>query len=241
VVCLLILAIGPLDAHPETAVLMRTAFFLLLLVVGLVTLTSGCNNVLSEEPMPHDILQPAEEGFVVVTARPSHPLRQTRMQRVDVCHYVRDLDTYIRIQVAEPALVAHIRQGGGVPGGEVPGREGYTFNQECQPVSISPSATFSCSAVPGLDSFGRKTLTVTNRVDSPTLLPIERADIALSNVAILRMEDLYDDGVRTGYLFSGAQRNSSLSATLSVQLVGENMPEAGIVCGPYEFGGPASL
>jgi hypothetical protein len=220
---------------------MRTSAFLPALVMGLVILTSGCHRIVAEEPPPEDILLPADEGFLVVTARPSQPLRQSRVQRVDICHFIRDLGTYVKLQVAEPALLAHIRQGGGVPGGEVPGREGYTFDQNCQPVSISPFATFTCSAIPGLDSSGRKTLTVTNRVDNPALLPIERADIALSNIAILRMEDVYENGVRTGYLFSGAQRNSGFSATLAVHLVGDNMPEAGLVCGPYEFGGPESL
>jgi hypothetical protein len=62
------------------------------------------------------------------------------MARVAVCHY--DDDAYKLITVAAPAVAAHLRHGDGLPGGAVPGPEGYVFDEACQPVL---SATCPCS------------------------------------------------------------------------------------------------
>ena len=53
--------------------------------------------------------------------------------KVDVCHREGNGEFHL-INVSENALDAHMAHGDGVPGGSVPGMEGYEFDEACVPV-----------------------------------------------------------------------------------------------------------
>lgn len=71
------------------------------------------------------------------------PLARSGQNKIDVCHYDADADEYFLINIAEPALKAHIAQGGGVPGGDVPGLAYHTFDEACQPQTIYTIVDFN--------------------------------------------------------------------------------------------------
>ena len=51
--------------------------------------------------------------------------------KVDVCH-ARGNGDYHLINVSDRALRGHLGHGDGVPGGEVPGMQGFVFGEDCE-------------------------------------------------------------------------------------------------------------
>jgi hypothetical protein len=86
-----------------------------------------------------DAADPTADAALTVASRPDG----AGMARVAVCHYDADAGTFHLITIAAPALPAHLRHGDGLPGGAVPGPEGYVFDEACQP--IAAAATCPCS------------------------------------------------------------------------------------------------
>jgi hypothetical protein len=54
-------------------------------------------------------------------------------EKVNVCHFDAGAGTYHRIEVAAPALAAHLGHGDARPGDPVPLQAGYVFNEACAP------------------------------------------------------------------------------------------------------------
>jgi hypothetical protein len=77
-----------------------------------------------------DTADPTYEAGLDAAARPDG----AGMAKVSVCHYDADAGTYHLIVIAAPAVAAHLAQGGGIPGGAVPGQAGYIFDADCQPI-----------------------------------------------------------------------------------------------------------
>ncbi len=59
-----------------------------------------------------------------------------KVTKVDVCHSEGN-GTFHLITVAEPAYQAHVDHGDSAPGGAVPGMDGYSFDDDCEPVADS--------------------------------------------------------------------------------------------------------
>jgi hypothetical protein len=77
-----------------------------------------------------DAADPAADAGLTAAARPDG----AGMARVAVCHYDADADAYKLIVIAEPAVAAHLAQGGALPGTN-------GLDEACQPVA----ATCPCS------------------------------------------------------------------------------------------------
>jgi hypothetical protein len=101
----------------------RTAYPAGLLALALALSLAAC-----------DSAAPTYELGLDAAARPDG----AGMARVDVCHYDRDADAFKLVTVAAAAVPALLRNGGGLPGGEVPGMEGYTFDEACAPLPDAP-------------------------------------------------------------------------------------------------------
>jgi hypothetical protein len=133
---------------------MRTLIlYLSLLLIGLLPLLSACDSASPDLAGPE--LASAVRGG---------------QERVAVCHYDADADAFKLITVAAPAVEAHLRQGGALPGtngldencqpteppptctvgADVPGQQGYIYDEACEPVL----ATCPCSYA-GLPDSGR--------------------------------------------------------------------------------------
>jgi hypothetical protein len=95
--------------------------FVLALVAGAamsVILLAGCDSA--------SVSGPSFESAVILDGFHA----QTR---VDVCH-VDGKGEYSKITVSEASYDSHVAHGDGAIGSDVPGMEGYKFNEECQPV-----------------------------------------------------------------------------------------------------------
>jgi hypothetical protein len=79
-----------------------------------------------------DAADPAADAGLTAAARPDG----AGMARVAVCHYDADADAYKLIVIAEPAVAAHLAQGGALPGTN-------GLDEACQPVASA--ATCPCS------------------------------------------------------------------------------------------------
>ena len=56
--------------------------------------------------------------------------------KVDVCHYDKDADVYILINISDNAFDSHVAHGDAAPGELVPGREGYKFASDCSVIPL---------------------------------------------------------------------------------------------------------
>jgi hypothetical protein len=59
-------------------------------------------------------------------------VRLTGQLKFDVCHRTEGTNEFILINIADPALEAHIAHGDAKPGDPVPGMESSTFGPNCE-------------------------------------------------------------------------------------------------------------
>jgi len=103
-----------------------------------------------------------------------------KKQKVDVCHYDADLDTYKLINIAQPAVNAHEKHGDGFPGEAVPGEVNYVFDDSCSPEPVPTE----CSDVQFLlNSSGNQFLLDVYSVDNTSIIT-KVEFITLDNVQI---------------------------------------------------------
>ena len=67
-----------------------------------------------------------------------------RKAKVDVCHLDEDAATYDLIQIAAPAVDAHLAHGDGLVGDAVPGQDGAVFDEACQPEIVVTEPIAAC-------------------------------------------------------------------------------------------------
>jgi hypothetical protein len=215
---------------------MRTPIYLAIALLALTLAACDTANLTSEAGL--EVTARPQTGFTTlhIDAASGH-VTHGRPERVEVCRYDAEADTYKLITVGAPALVAHLRKGGGVPGGAVPDQEGYVFDEACQPMPMGP---YTCTTETGVDDYGTNTLTVENRVIDPAFLPVDGFHAQGTGLVFLGLDFGYiiDDGAVVGGWGKAYQGDPSIPATLLVRISGPNIPAPGFVCGPYEFGAP---
>ena len=59
----------------------------------------------------------------------------SRTSKVDICHRTNELNRYVLISIAAPALTSHRAHGDGAVGEPVPSLPGMVFNDRCAPVT----------------------------------------------------------------------------------------------------------
>lgn len=211
---------------PSTSMrLLQTTGRLAALAVLLPLALAGCD---AAGPDPATADARPDAGFTTVRMSGDGPAVRGRQDKVAVCHSDDD-GTFRLIEVGAPALPAHIRHGDGAPGGAVPGRPGFVFDEACAPV---PAALFTCTTEAGVDAEGRNTLIVTVLVTDPAALPLNGLDAPASNVSVLDLEN-----TRATATATATQFDPTRPSTLTVRAHGVGASE--FTCGPYEFGVPA--
>jgi hypothetical protein len=211
----------------------RTVYPAGLLALALAFSLAACDAADPASQLGPDAAAQAASGIATlhVDAATGHATRG-RQERVDVCHYDADADAYKLITVAAPALAAHLRQGGGVPGGAVPNQEGYVFDDTCQPVPMGP---YTCETVYGVDGLGRPTLTVTALAHDPAFLPISTSISGISGSGAMFGSQgfILDGGVRVGAHITFIATNPGTEAIGVLWLYGPGGGLPVVTCGWY--------
>ena len=75
--------------------------------------------------------------FLVITAAlvssATSQLRDMRAAKGDICHRSNSEQTFLKINIAEPAFQRHVDHGDAAPGEDVPGMDGFAFDDDCVP------------------------------------------------------------------------------------------------------------
>jgi hypothetical protein len=87
---------------------------------------AGCNSVTDADHTNNLQLQTSESEMVTLS---------NAQIRVDVCH-LNGTGEYNKITVADAAFETHLAHGDGEIGGDVPGLDGYIFDENCEPELI---------------------------------------------------------------------------------------------------------
>lgn len=113
-----------LHTHLTVSIMKTTKLVLTLLLAPATLFLYSCESVTNSDPQDDDILTQ------------EMPLNSSSKQaKVEACH-LDDEGNYKLLSIAEPALKAHLKHGDGVPGGDVPGMEGFVFDETCTPESV---------------------------------------------------------------------------------------------------------
>ena len=121
--------------------LLQTTGRLAALAVLLPLALAGCDAAGPDPALATADARP-DAGFTTGRMSGDGPAVRGRQDKVAVCHSDDD-GTFRLIEVGAPALPAHIRHGDGVPGGAVPGQEGFVFDSACAPVPVEFAACFT--------------------------------------------------------------------------------------------------
>jgi|GEM_PF-1120580 len=101
-----------------------TKLYLTLLLVSAALFMYSCESVTNSVPQD-------EEIFTL-----GMTMESSAQTKVDVCHYDAETDAYELINIADPAVDAHIKHGDAQPGDAVPTMEGFEFDDTCTPKSV---------------------------------------------------------------------------------------------------------
>jgi len=128
------------------------------------------------------------------TAADAFGLTSRSNAKVAVCHR-RGPTGYKRIEVAAPAVEAHLRHGDSLPGEDVPSMDGYFFDDGCAPVPV-----FECT-VEYTEGGGSYSATV----NDPARLPVtgvgsatDPGDDGLVDTTIAFDGFILENGIRVG-------------------------------------------
>ncbi|MCP3936210.1 MAG: hypothetical protein GY708_12660 [Actinomycetia bacterium] len=76
------------------------------------------------------------------------------VERLPVCHYDADADTYELLRLPAPAITAHARHGDSFPGEEVPGTDGaFVFDDDCVLVAVEVIFAIAYGEVDGVPGY----------------------------------------------------------------------------------------
>ena len=226
----------------------------------LVAFIAGCSEQIPsapESPGTDDAIV-RSDGFLVRTydataGRKNGKVTNARPAKMSICHYDADAGAFKLISVGAPAYNAHVRHGDGVPGGEVPTQEGFTFDEACRPITIAP---FTCTTEIGPftdpytgEQHAATAITITIRITDPDYLPVTGPGVAsdhASGVLILPPDNLIvENGVGVGVKVIGVQTDPTVMVNFTGFAVGPNLPDneplmpgGEVFCGPYTI--PAS-
>ena len=205
------------------------------LVAGLVVALAACDAA-GPAPPTSDAKPSGVAALASADARGNSS--EHRQEKVAVCHYDDETDSYELLSVGAPALSAHLeRHPDGVPGGEVPEAEvPSAFGDDCAVVPLK----FTCDVEYGADDLGRRTVRVTTTATDPTTVyslsgfaTVFFGEDEVQQTALGVFYDRLDNPASVSFLFTATTSPNDDLVSLGMSPLFPDGSTEEYVCGPY--------